>query len=231
MKQLSSLLETKQTIKALFPSKNYKRHKIEHLRNIWDQVAQNMGYDDYIIDPLAERYIQFFSSRREEFYPELIKNHNKGLLAMGDVGNGKTLNFRIYATIYHKIQIEVDGKIFSPLGNVNDDRFQIVHVREIESKVRLEGESFIDRLSRVKQLVIDDLGDEKDDFKDWGTTRNPIIDIMSHRYNRMYSDGLITHFTTNKNAGELKKRYGDRITDRMREMCIQIDVKGKSKRK
>lgn len=234
MKTINEIIDntknTRLAIKALFPSVKYKRHKIEHLVNIWEQVANGMGYPEYKIDDLAEKYIQFFSSKCKEYYPELITNPNKGLLAMGDVGNGKSLNFKIYATIYHKIQIEIDGKIFSPLGNVNDDKFLFCHVREMESKVRIEGETYIDRLSKVKQLVVDDLGDEKDDFKDWGTTRNPVIDIVSYRYNHMYSHGLITHFTTNKNASELKKRYGDRVIDRLREMCIQVNVKGKSKR-
>jgi DNA replication protein DnaC len=226
----SSLGKTKIAIKALFPETKYKRHKIEHLANIWDQVARGMGYQGYTTDVFAEQYIKYFCSRREEFYPALSTNPNKGLLSMGDVGGGKTLNFKIYDTIYSKIQIDIDGKIFSPLGSVNDDKFMICHVKEILSKVRVEGELYIEKLSKVKQLVLDDLGDENDDFKDWGTTRNPIIDIISHRYNRMYSGGLITHFTSNKNAGELKKRYGDRVTDRLREMTIQIDVKGKSKR-
>lgn len=230
MKEISELTDIKKAINGLFNEKKERWHRLDVLDGIWENVATALGYPNYKIDHFAAKYIKYFSSMREDYYPELKINPNKGLLSMGDFGNGKTLNFRIYQYIYTKININVDGIVFPPLQTVNDDKFIICYVREIESKLKLEGEIYIDKLCRVKTLVIDDLGDEKDDFKDYGTSRNPIVDVMRQRYDKMYTLGLRTHFTTNKNAKELKARYGDIVIDRIKEMTIQISVKGKSKR-
>jgi len=217
-------------MKQLFTGKKEKLHKLDFLQQNWATVAQMMGYSNFEIDELATKYIKFFSSKREEFYPELIEKPFKGLMVNGDIGTGKTTNFKIYNKIYHKISIEVEGKIFPPLASVNDDKFIVIHVKEIERNLRIEGEEFIERLCRIKKLVIDDLGVEGDDFKDWGTSRNPVVDLINHRYNKMYHEGIVTHFTTNLVAKELRKKYGDRTTDRIKEMVIQVPIKGESKR-
>jgi DNA replication protein DnaC len=230
MTELTEIIETQKAIKSFFPDKREKKHKLEYLNGIWEAVAQSMNYANFQIDELAQQYINFFSSRCLDFYPELKENPAKGLLVMGDVGTGKSCNFRIYQQIYQKINIKSEGRVWPPLHTVNDDRFYFVHVKQIESGLRLEGEEFIERLVKIKKLVIDDLGVDSDDFKDYGNARNPVVDVINRRYDKMYSEGLVTHFTTNLNANELKKKYGDRNVDRLREMTVKIGIKGKSKR-
>lgn len=229
MEEINNTL--KDGLNNLFKDQKEKRHKLDYLDSIWCIVAQMMKHQYYEIDDLAKKYINYFSSKREEFYPELKDNLSKGLLVMGDVGTGKTLNFKIYQQIYQRINTKIGDRVFSPLSTVNNDRFHIVHVKQIESGLKLDGESYLERLIEIKKLVIDDLGVDGDDFKDFGTSRNPIIDIINRRYDKMYSDGLVTHFTTNMNTSELKKKYGDRNVDRITEMTIKIGIKGKSKRK
>lgn len=229
--ELKEIDITKKAISSLFNNeKKEKRHKLEYLNGIWEAVAQLMKCPNYEIDELAQKYINYFSSRCKEFYPELNDNPCKGLLVMGAVGVGKTMNFRVYQQIYQKINIKIDGRIFPPLHTVNDDTFFIVHVKQIESGLRVEGEEYLEKLIKIKKLVIDDLGVDGDDFKDYGTSRNPVIDVISRRYDKMFTDGLVTHFTTNLNSAEIKKKYGDRNLDRIIEMTIKLGVKGKSKR-
>ena len=231
MKEISEI-DTKKAVSALFGDKKEKRHKLDYLQQIWDTVAQTMGYSNYQADDLARKYMNYFSSRREEFYPELKDNPNKGLLVMGDVGTGKSTNFKIYQRIYNKICTRIEGteRILPPMHTANDDTFHFVHVKRIEHDLRIEGEESIQRLVKIKKLVIDDLGVDADDLKDYGTSRNPVIDVINHRYEKMYQEGLVTHFTTNLNGPELKKKYGDRNIDRLKEMTITIGVKGESKR-
>lgn len=242
MEQLKDIIETKKAISKLFGDKQEKRHKLDFLQNSWEIVAQSIKYPNFEIDELSQKYINYFSSRRDEFFPELINNPCKGLRVMGDVGTGKTANFRIYKHIYNKInvkhEIEVTDKgrtgiitrQFPPLATVNGDIFHMVHVKQIESDLRIEGEASIERLVRVKKLTIDDFGVEGDDFKDYGTSRNPVIDIINLRYDKMFTHGLVTNFTTNLNDSEIKAKYGDRNYDRIIEMTIKIGIKGKSKR-
>jgi DNA replication protein DnaC len=231
MENITDIISAKKAIKSLYGDKQEKRHKLEYLNGIWEAVAQLMKCPNYQIDDLAQKYINYFSSRAEEFYPELKNNPSKGLCVMGDVGTGKTLNFRVYQQVYQKINIKNEfGKVFPPLHTINDDTFYMVHVKQIESGLKVEGEAFLERLVRYKKLVIDDLGVDADDLKDYGTSRNPVIDVISRRYDKMYTDGLVTHFTTNMNSAEIKKKYGDRNADRITEMSIKVGIKGKSKR-
>lgn len=81
--------------------------------------------------------------------------------------------------------------------------------------------------SREAILIIDDLGCEQADVKLYGNTVSPMAEIICERYDRM----LTTIFTTNELASDFKKIYGDRIADRMREMCEVVKMEGDSFRK
>lgn len=46
----------------------------------------------------------------------------------------------------------------------------------------------------------------------------PIVDLISERYAKQH----LTVFTTNLESHQLKDKYGERITDRFREMVTSI---------
>ena len=45
-----------------------------------------------------------------------------------------------------------------------------------------------------------------------------MAEILLSRYDLMKYEGVITHATTNLNADELEKIYGNRVRSRLREM-------------
>jgi len=67
----------------------------------------------------------------------------------------------------------------------------------------------IEQFLKSDFLFIDDLGAEK--ISDWGIEQ--LYKIINHRYENM----LVTGITTNLNFETLSKRYGDRITSRIKE--------------
>ena len=71
------------------------------------------------------------------------------------------------------------------------------------------------------------LGTEPSDSVHFGSRRDAVAELLYSRYDKK----LVTHFTTNLTALELKDRYGERITDRLREMVLQVYLEGESKRK
>lgn len=75
-------------------------------------------------------------------------------------------------------------------------------------------------------LMIDDFGVEPITNNDFGTIKTPIIDLIMHRY----EERLPIIFSTNLSADDIKKRYGDRITDRFRERASLIKFTNKSYR-
>ena len=86
-------------------------------------------------------------------------------------------------------------------------------------------------------LIIDDLGAEEVSIKCYGTTINPLVDLISERYvnqMRAIDNGDLIKFTylsTNLRGQVCIDRYGERIMDRMTQMCKIIKMEGESKRK
>jgi len=72
-----------------------------------------------------------------------------------------------------------------------------------------------------------DLGAESESTKNYGNSRNVMEEIVFNRYEAKLPFYL-THFTTNLDAKSLKEKYGERFTDRLREMCNVITLKGTS---
>ena len=54
--------------------------------------------------------------------------------------------------------------------------------------------------------------------KHFGNECNTVAEILLHRYELQINQGVITHATTNLNAGELEKMYGSRVRSRLRSM-------------
>ena len=75
--------------------------------------------------------------------------------------------------------------------------------------------------------MIDDFGIEPISNNDFGTIKTPMIDLIMHRY----EERLPIIFSTNLSVDDIKKRYGDRITDRFRERAGLIKFTNKSYRK
>lgn len=78
----------------------------------------------------------------------------------------------------------------------------------------------LDMLFTVPVLIIDDFGAEK--ATDWANDR--FYQIINERY----VNNRITIFTSNMSLSNL--RYDDRITDRIKEKCLQIDFPEESVR-
>jgi len=168
-------------------------------------------------DTISTLMVKFFCSDRELHFPSLKIEPLKGLMLMGFVGVGKTLNF----TIYCSIQAKVDG-----IG------MRVISSKQIETQFKQEGEIFIQSLIDADELMIDDLGSESKSIKDYGNDRNLVADILIQRYIRFQRHECITHATTNLNVELLTNHYDVRLIDRMKEMFVlkKINTEKVSKR-
>jgi DNA replication protein DnaC len=190
--------------------------KINYLANEFKNIGVKIK-PQFNPDTITEVLVKFFCSEREIYFPSLKTEPMKGLILMGFVGVGKTLNF----AIYRSIQAKVDG-----IG------FRIISSKEIETQFKQEGEIFIQSLIDADELMIDDLGSESKSIKDFGNDRNLVSDILIQRYVRFQRHECITHATTNLNVELLTQHYDARLIDRMKEMFVlkKINTETKSKR-
>ncbi len=140
----------------------------------------------------------------------------KGVLLIGPVGCGKTSLMTLLNEFVYPHQ-----------------KYQVKSTRDIATEFHQDGFEIINKYGRrQKTFCLDDLGVEQN-MKYYGNECNTIAEILLHRYDLHVNSGIITHATTNLNAEELEKLYGNRVRSRLRSMFNLIvfpgDVKDKRK--
>lgn len=132
-----------------------------------------------------------------------------GLMLCGTTGNGKT-------TIAKAIRSLVNAY------NIKDENGEKFYFRLHSSKdiVRMAKADYVAYLAlcHCPAIIIDDLGEEPIEVLEYGNSLNPVIDMLSIRY----EEQLLTIVTTNTAAAQIRERYGDRIADRFNEMMQVI---------
>lgn len=156
------------------------------------------------ISTVARNYVDNFG--------EMLKD-GKGLLLFGTVGTGKTF---ISACIANAL---IDKGF--PCLVTNFARLTNTIAGMYEGK-----QDYIDGLNKFELLVIDDLASERD--------TEYMGEIVQNIIDSRYRSGKPLIVTTNLTADELKHPADirkQRISSRLFEMCIPIEVKGADRRK
>ncbi len=140
----------------------------------------------------------------------------KGILLIGKIGCGKTSLMDIFRILHYQ-----------------QFRYQMISSREIAKEFVLNGYSVLNKYGKKQKILcFDDLGIETS-IRHFGNECNTMGEILLSRYDIMKYDRILTHATTNLNADDLEKLYGNRVRSRLREMFNVItfpsDVSDKRK--
>lgn len=100
-----------------------------------------------------------------------------------------------------------------------DDLGRLAAARDEEGQVEYR------KVKKASLLVIDDLGGEYLDDKGW------FFKVLNGLIDHRYAACLRTVLTTNLTPEEFRRSYGERITDRLRQVGAFIEVGGKSVRR
>lgn len=141
-----------------------------------------------------------------------------GMLYCGSCGNGKTTLMRAVRNLiaYCKAK-DIDDKTLT---------LYEVSAKEVARLNRSDYKAY-DRISKLPMLAIDDLGLEPTEVLSYGNVLNPVIDLLTYRYDEQ----LFTIVTTNLEPQQIREKYGDRIADRFNEMFARVVFTDKSFRK
>lgn len=151
----------------------------------------------------------------------LVAPKKFGLMLAGTCGNGKTslLNAIQSATNLLNLKYEVRSDKEEKIA------ISIIDVKDIIANCK--DYQMMEVYKKTPYLGIDDMGKEPKEVLDYGNVCNPVIDLIEYRYDKQ----LTTFITTNLTPDEFKDKYGERITDRFREMIEKIVFNGGSYRK
>lgn len=131
-----------------------------------------------------------------------------GVIFLGMSGNGKT-------TLLNALQQAV--RYLSHIGILPEDTgIRIADAKRIATAAK--SSSHFQAYADTPLLAIEDVGREPAELLDYGNVLSPIADIIEYRYDAQ----LFTLLTTNLNPREIRERYGERIADRLNEMCDKI---------
>ncbi|SDX74981.1 DNA replication protein DnaC [Lutibacter oricola] len=143
---------------------------------------------------------------------------NKGLLLTGPVGCGKTSLMKLLVHLApHKTY------------------FELIPTRSIVFNFNAKGYDVLEKYNQTQNYCFDDLGVEPTGSH-YAKECNVMGEILLSRYelfcNPEPQRKVFTHITTNLNAKELEKRYGNRVRSRLRQMfnLISFDENSKDKR-
>lgn len=124
----------------------------------------------------------------------------KGLMLKGDVGVGKSFFF--YTLGIPALSMAVaQGKTLAQITKALDDH-------------------------QDDEILVDDIGTEGGDYKDYGTS----VKLLDYILEKRADSPLPTHFTLNLTPEELLARYGERTVDRLTGFAEYHEVHGKSRR-
>ncbi len=131
-----------------------------------------------------------------------------GLILTGKVGTGKSVMMRAIAMLINFYSSQrTTMKIISAID--------VCELARNERKTDEDIDVF-NKLKTYHYVGLDDLGTEPVNVKVWGSEVSPVIDTLYSRYDNM----KVTVITTNDNMDIIRKKYEDRIFDRL---CEQYD--------
>lgn len=169
----------------------------------------------YIEDKEIIYKLLIYAIRAESNCAEYGIDLNKGILLTGPVGCGKT-------SLMNLLKLFVYPEFDYP----------VISTRHISAEFYADGYQVIHKYGKASKVYcFDDLGIENN-IKQFGNQTNCMAEILLNRYDLHVNQGIVTHATTNLNAVELEKLYGNRVRSRLRSLfnLLVFDSKSKDKR-
>lgn len=175
------------------------------------QIDQPFVLDRNNLD-VYQQLASYFSDDYATFACDL--NPRKGILLFGGYGCGKSVAMRLFVSNPLRSYRLVSARTITEAYRLNGDVCDYKHRFGNLCSGKFFGQSEIG-------LCIDDLGAERSDSKSFGSGFS-MGDLLQDRYDNPQLRGW-THVATNATPAELRKAYGPRVYDRLRQMFNVVE--------
>lgn len=181
------------------------------IASLMDERFQEATFSVFQRSKYNERAMKICRSYADRF--DVMFQKNQGLLLWGNVGTGKSFAAACIANALLEKKVPVIMTSF-------------VKVLEVIQSSKDQETSIINRLSKTKLVIFDDLGAERS--TDYALEK--VYNIIDTRYREKLPMILTTNLTIDQMKSELDIRYA-RIYDRIFECCYPLQFTGPSWRK
>lgn len=146
-----------------------------------------------------------------------------GILLYGEVGTGKTTALNALRRVINSACKAQPGD--NTLLGYGSSVIEIVKAKDIVDSALNIPMNYL-AMKKADLIAIDELGVENVDVKNYGNASEPIIDLLSYRYDKM----KVTAVSSNLTMKQIEEKYGLRMADRFNEMFKKVAFIGKSYR-
>lgn len=229
------LEETEEALRMGRQDKFFRLQKEEYLK----KISKPIEYLTHSAEELYERFKEFGFVVANEPHEKKIKqlccyfandersslDRTKGILLMGDIGNGKTSIMKFFQVN------QLHG-------------FKTEWMVDVVSDYKMHGEAGVKGFNlnfkttanvygfETYGFCLDDIGTEEIPARHYAESKNVFSEIIQARYNNISLVPFNSlHITTNKTPDELLELYGSRCYDRMKEMFNVVTFEHDSFRK
>ena len=204
MKSVEQILLSMQRLRSIQPPFKLPYSYDDVRRMIVHGVGVEVNYrhHNFVIDENLSKAI-------DEAAKFLTDGKKFGLLICGTLGNGKTTLLRGLQTVINSIELK---------DRYGEDYSVCFYTAMDICRAAKENKDRLRKIIECPALAIDDLGEEPIEVLVYGNSSNPLIDLLSYRYEKQ----LLTMITTNLGNAKIRNAYGDRIADRFNEMMQVI---------
>lgn len=194
----------------------------EQIWGLWFHAARQVCPDYVLTDDLLRPTLDLI--RWALRIPAPGVDPDKSLCLYGNIGTGKSTLLQVVRKFAGFVRPVTLGRY---VNGGEPYTFGIYSAREICDLFADGNYRAIRPFRQYAAIAIDELGSESIPTMHFGTPENVMGYILAARYDRR--DTLrCTHMTTNLSPADLRRTYGDRIYDRLRETVNFIEFSGPS---
>ena len=156
----------------------------------------------------------------------------KGIALWGNIGVGKSFLMELLANnSYRPFYFRCSSKVASDYKKYGESVIDTYTDESFYTMLDKTSGAEIYNISKPKTYLFDDIGTEVSTSSHYKNSEQVISRIIFDRNKLWNNHAMITHFTFNMSPDVFRKTYGEKLFDRIREMCNFVLLDGKTSKR